>query len=133
MRILIVDDDFTSRRLLLKSMEAVGDCDSACNGIEAWIAFQSAHEEGRPYGMILLDIMMPEMDGREVLKRIRDFESSGQTGNRKAVGIAMATTLADKDSVIASFRNQCDGYITKPYSRESLLDSLRNCGLLPNP
>lgn len=131
MRILIVDDDFVSRKLLLKSMEQIGECDSACNGVEAWVAFQVAQNENRPYDILLLDIVMPEMDGREVLRLIREYEAKEKNTDGHTVKIAMATTLADKDSIIGSFRNQCDGYITKPYSRESLLGNLRKCGMLP--
>jgi len=130
MRVLIADDEFTSRRILQKSMEKLGDCDLACNGREAWEAFQASHREGRPYELILLDIMMPEMDGGVVLKLIRGFEGLSGPGSRKPALIAMATTAADKDSVLESFRAQCDGYITKPYTKESLLSNLRKFGIL---
>ncbi len=131
MKILIVDDDFISRKLLLKILESYGECDLACNGKEAWEAFQNAHVEERKYDIILLDIMMPEMDGREVLRHIRGYEQTKQLPSEKIAHIAMATTLADKVNVIQAFRDQCDGYITKPYTRESLLADLRKFSMLP--
>ena len=130
-RILIVEDDFVSRKLLLKIMSPIGECDAACNGKEAWEAFGAAHAEGNGYDLILLDIMMPEMDGREVLSRIREYENSGGAKVAKTARIAMATHIGDKETVIKSFRDQCDGYITKPYTRDSMLADLRKYGLLP--
>jgi two-component system chemotaxis response regulator CheY len=132
MRVLIADDEFTSRKILHKSMETLGECDMACNGKEAWEAFQTSHREGRPYELVLLDIMMPEMDGGEVLKLIRGLEGLDKPGARKPALIAMATTATDKESVLDSFRAQCDGYITKPYTKESLLSNLRKFGILGN-
>lgn len=132
MRVLIVDDEFTSRRILHKAMQTLGECDMACNGREAWEAFQASHREGRPYELILLDIVMPEMDGNWVLKLIRGFEEVSEPKSCKPALIAMATTAADKDSVLDSFRAQCDGYITKPYSKESLLSNLRKFGIIGN-
>jgi two-component system, chemotaxis family, chemotaxis protein CheY len=131
MRILIADDDVTSRKLLIKTMKPVGDCDAACNGMEAWESFLAGHKEGRPYDIILLDIMMPEMNGGETLKRIREYEREAGLDIARPARIAMATTMADRDSIIGSFHNQCDAYITKPYNRDSLFDSLRKYGMLP--
>lgn len=131
MKILIADDDFTSRAILMKSLQGFGQCDVACNGQEAWDAFVNANNEKQPYDMILLDIMMPEMDGREVLKRIRHREASDGIRTGKGARIAMATVVTSKDAVIGSFSDQCDGYIRKPYSRDSLLADLHKYGLLP--
>ncbi len=74
MRILIVEDDFTSRRLLQKILAPYGECDIAVDGKEALEAFTLAVREGRRYRLICLDIMMPEMDGQQVLKKIRQME-----------------------------------------------------------
>jgi len=125
MRILLVDDDFTSRKLLLKILFPLGECDLACNGKEAWEAYQSAITENAPYQLILLDIMMPEMDGNECLRLIRLYEKENNLFLKKAVKIAMATSLTDKGTIIDSFREQCDGYIMKPYTRESVLSQLK--------
>ena len=130
MRILIVDDDFTSRKLLARSVHDLGSVDQACDGEEGWMAYRSALGES-PYDLLLLDIVMPMMDGGELLRRIRaDEEGRGITGLRRCA-IAMATMLADKDTVLASFRNEADGYILKPYSPGSVLRDLRRHKLVP--
>lgn len=130
MKILIVDDDFTSRKLLLKTLESYGECDLACNGLEAVAAFEAAHLDQNAYQIILLDILMPEMDGHGVLKFIREFELKNNIYKPHATRIAMATTLTDKGTIIESFRDQCDGYITKPYTRDSILTQLQKFNIL---
>ena len=74
MKTLIVEDEFTSRRLLQKILAAYGECDIAIHGKEALEAFRLARDEREPYDLICLDIMMPEMDGQETLKMIRKTE-----------------------------------------------------------
>jgi two-component system chemotaxis response regulator CheY len=121
MRILIVDDDFLSRKLLTRELRNFGPCAQACDGEEGLQAYKSALAEGAPYDLILLDIVMPGMDGGELLRKIRaDENSRGATGDRGCT-IAMATTKAHKDTVVRSFRDQADGYIIKPYLPGSVL------------
>jgi two-component system, chemotaxis family, chemotaxis protein CheY len=130
MRILVVDDDFVSRRILHNCVKELGESDMAANGKEAMLAYDFGISEGAPYDLILLDIMMPEMDGNEVLKAIRDREKAEAPKGLKRTLIAMATSLGDKQNVIGAFRQQCDGYIVKPYSSESVLRDLRRAGII---
>ncbi|MCA1987263.1 MAG: response regulator, partial [Desulfovibrio sp.] len=65
MRVLIVEDDFTSRKLMQTILSPYGDCDVAVNGREAVEAFQNALNSAKPYDLVCMDIMMPEMDGQE--------------------------------------------------------------------
>lgn len=77
MKTLIVEDDFTSRLLLQTFLNPYGESHVAVDGIEAIEAFMLACAEKYPYDLVCLDIMMPRMDGHEVLKRIRGMEESG--------------------------------------------------------
>jgi two-component system, chemotaxis family, chemotaxis protein CheY len=130
MKILIVDDDFTSRKILQGSLKDLGNCDLACNGEEACLAYRTAMADGTPYQLILLDIMMPGMDGTEVLKCIREDEEKNRIFGSDRVRIAMATCLNDKDHVIGSFHSGCDGYILKPYTPKSIHHDLKRHGLI---
>jgi two-component system chemotaxis response regulator CheY len=129
MQMLIVDDDFTSRKLLARGVRDLGPSDQACDGEEGWEAYLSAFEEGAPYELILLDIVMPGMEGGELLRKIRAHESTHGLRGRQRCSIAMATVLTDKDSVLGSFRDQADGYVVKPYSPGSVIHDLRRHGL----
>lgn len=130
MHILIVDDDFTSRKLLARSVRELGPTDQACDGEEGWTAYLDALAEGMPYDLILLDILMPGMGGGELLRKVRAHEAElGITGPRRCA-IAMSTILSDKDTVLASFRAEADGYIVKPYTAGSVLRDLRRENLI---
>lgn len=130
MRILIVEDDFTSRRLLQKILAPYGECDIAVDGKEALEAFTLAVREGRRYRLICLDIMMPEMDGQQVLKKIRQMEKELGIAPREEATIIMTTALdAPRDVVEAYYRGGCTDYLVKPIGKVKLLDLLRKYGL----
>ena len=129
-KILIVDDDFTSRLLLQKILKAYGDIHAAVNGKEAVGVILSAMDAGEAYDFIVLDIMMPEMDGQEALKAIRTAEEKAGIMLGKGVKIIMTTALSDSSNVITSFKEQCDSYLVKPVSKDKLLKELRNFSLI---
>ena len=119
MKVLLVEDDFICRKILLTYFykQSECECEVASNGSEAIEAFMLANESGNPYDLIMLDIMMPEMNGQEVLKRIRAIEEAqGLTAAR----IVMTTALKDSDSLMGAFRHQCDGYLVKPIAFDKL-------------
>ena len=76
MKTLIVEDDFTSRLFLQTFLSRYGDCHMAVNGKEAVEAFQMATDNGSPYHLICMDIMMPEMDGQEAVRQVRALEEA---------------------------------------------------------
>jgi len=122
MKILIVEDDFVSRKVLKKYLSYYGDCDIAVDGKEAIVAFNSAHKDNKPYDLICLDIMMPEMDGQETLKETRRIEEEKGIRGLSRVKVIMTTVLDDRESIMEAFRSQCDGYILKPIDRQKLMD-----------
>ena len=129
MRILIVEDDFVGRMLLQRFLSPYGVVDIAVDGEEALGAFNLAWEEGAPYGLICLDIMMPKMNGQHVLKKIREGEERLGVEGHAGVKIVMTTALGDKASVLSAFRAQCDGYIVKPLDKEKVISELSGLGI----
>ena len=130
MRILIVEDDMTSRLLLRKQLEAFGNCDVAVNGKEGVEAFRQAHESGEPYALVCLAIMMPEMDGQAALKAMRAQEEARALPPSRAAKIVMTTALRDLENVTNAYRELCDGYLVKPIVREKLVGLLKELDLL---
>lgn len=130
MKSLIVDDDFFSRRILQSILSTYGECHVAVDGKEALFAFKQAINEESPYDVICLDIMMPKMDGQEVLKNIRAIEESKNILGSDSVKIIMTTALDDGDSIIKAFREQCESYLIKPISKSKLLKVLQDFGLV---
>ncbi len=130
MRILIVEDDPTSRLLLKKMLEPFGPCDVAENGKQAVEAVAKARKDGVPYGLVCLDIMMPEMDGQTALKAIRTIEQDAGCLPSQAVKIVMTTALRDIENVTNAYRELCDGYLVKPILRDKLVALLKELDLL---
>jgi two-component system, chemotaxis family, chemotaxis protein CheY len=130
MNVLVVEDDFTSRKLLQSIIAEYGECDVAVNGEEAVEAVRGALENNRPYDLICLDIMMPEMDGQEALRQIRALEDQKELRGLSGAKILMTTALGDSGNVMAAFRSQCDGYITKPIDKKKIREQLKTLGLL---
>ncbi|HYB19358.1 MAG TPA: response regulator [Thermodesulfobacteriota bacterium] len=128
MKILIVEDDFVSRRILQKYLSPLGICEMAVNGREALSAFSLAWEEGEPYRLIFLDIMMPEMDGKEVLKSIRSMEMEKKVPEQDRAKIVMTTALNDPTNVLEAIKSQCNDYLVKPIEKKKLLEKLRKLG-----
>lgn len=131
MRALIVEDDFISRKVLQKFLAPYGECDIAITGTEAVDAFTMASGEGKPYDLICLDIMMPEIDGLEVLRTIRGKEKDMGVGGKKEVKIIMTTALdSPKDVIEAYYHGGCTDYLVKPVDSKKLVSLLKEYGLV---
>ena len=128
MRTLVVEDDFTSRLLIQRLLEPLGNVDIAVNGNEAMKAFLAAKSENVPYDLICLDIMMPEMDGHEVLRQVREAEQQSGTVGSDGVKVIMTTALADHKNVMKAFTGQCEAYLPKPIDKQKLYDNLEQLG-----
>ena len=120
MKILIVEDDLASRKFLYKFMESYGECDITVDGMEGLDAYLMALDEGDPYELICLDIMMPKVDGIKVLKTIREIEKQRNIEEDRKVKIIMTTALNDVNIVNSSFDSGCEVYATKPIDIKKL-------------
>lgn len=129
MKTLIVEDIFTHRIALQSMLEPFGTVHIAVNGEEAVKAFVLAHQMKEPYDLICLDILMPGVDGQDVLKQIRAAEDAKRIDPGDGVKIIMTTAMKDKKNVMTAFKQQADGYLLKPVKRAELLKLLRSLGL----
>jgi two-component system, chemotaxis family, chemotaxis protein CheY len=129
MRILIAEDDFASRRLLQKFLSKYGDVDLASDGKEAVDAWRLAYEEGNPYDLLCLDLMMPVLDGHEVLQTIRLEEQDRSILPCDGVKVIITTALSDASHIMQSFREGCEAYIVKPIDKKNLLEQMKSLGL----
>ncbi len=130
MRFLIVEDDFTSRRFMQSILTPYGECDIAVNGVEAVEAF-AASLDSTPYDLICLDIMMPEMDGQEALKRIREIEKAKGIRSSAEVKVIMTTALDDPKNVVeAYYKGGATSYVPKPIDRQLFLQLLKSLAII---
>ena len=111
MRILVAEDDGTSRAVLVAALEINGhDVVEAEDGFQAWDILQKPDAPR----LVILDWVMPEFDGLEVLRRVRERET-----NRPPY-IIMVTGKGEKSDVITGLKSGADDYITKPFDRGEL-------------
>jgi len=130
MRILIVDDDYTSRRILQKMLSPYGEVFVAVDGDESVRAFASAWQEQEPFDLILMDIVMPRMEGNEAVKRIRSVENKLGVGEEERSKILMISSQAERETVVQSLEVGADWYLVKPVDRTKLMEELVKLGLV---
>ncbi len=128
-RILVAEDDFGSRKMMQKLLAEYGEVDVVVDGQEAIHAFSLASDEGKSYNLVMLDIMMPRIDGHEALKRIRRDEKDRGVSPASEVPIVMTTVLEDPKNVIeAYYKGGATAYIVKPVDRLKLRSVLGKLG-----
>lgn len=130
MNALIVEDDFVSRRLLENMLEKYGKVDIAANGVEALKKFKRAIAEKASYDLICIDILMPEMNGQELLRAIKHHEKNLQISSYDPVKVIMTTSIGDFGNIKSAFVEQCDAYMVKPIERERLAEKLKELRLV---
>ena len=128
MRILIAEDDFASRKFMLKFLTKYAEVDVTVDGQEAVSAFELALEDGEPYDLVCLDVMMPNMDGLEALEAIRQIEA-GYPASVKRARIIMTTALNEVNQVDKAFQLGCEGYAVKPIDTDKFVVIMDKMGL----
>lgn len=131
-RMLVVEDDFGSRRMMQKLLEEFGSVDVVVDGEEAVSAFKLAATERLGYDVVFLDIMMPKMDGQEALKLIRAYEKESGVLPMNESKIVMTTVMDDPRNVVeAFFKGGATSYIIKPVDRLKIRAELAKHGIKP--
>ena len=110
--ILIVEDEPDIQELLCAYLKDAGyETAAAGDGVEALALFQA-----RPFDLVLLDVMLPKIDGFGVCEVIR---------RQSQVPILMLTALDGEEEQLRGFRLNIDDYVTKPFSMPVLLEKIR--------
>ncbi len=130
LRILIVDDESFSRKILEQCLREYGECDTVTDGLGAVQAVRAAHVEGRRYDCVMLDIDMPSMNGHEALATIRKFEDDEGIEKDDSVNVIMVTGCEETDDYRQSFDQRCSAYIVKPIKKQNLDVALKRLGLI---
>jgi two-component system, OmpR family, KDP operon response regulator KdpE len=111
-RVLVVDDEAPLREFVRRNLEVRGyRVSTASNGLEALASFQVY-----PFDLVILDLMMPHVDGLETTRRIRE---------KSLVPIVILTALGEEQDKVRAFELGADDYLTKPFGVEELLARVR--------
>ncbi len=111
--ILVVDDNVLNRKMLARAVEKQGHrVTTAEDGVQALQLLRS--EDAGPFDVILLDILMPEMDGYQVLERVKG------DGDLRHIPVIMISALDEMDSVLRCIESGATDYLPKPFDRRLL-------------
>ena len=130
MKILLAEDDYATRKFMASFLSKYGECDVAVDGMEAVDAYLMALEDGEPYDLICLDIMMPAMDGYQVLMSIRNMEKERQISADEGVKVIMTTAINEEQNVKMAFDLGCSVYSGKPINQDKFEQALTKLGLI---
>lgn len=113
MRVLIVDDTDVGRLMLAVGIGDAAVCDEARDGVEAVTLFTKALDANQPYGLVLMDVIMPEMDGKQALREMRKQE---QARGLEETPVYLVSASENLDGV----EELASGLMRKPPSRLAL-------------
>lgn len=112
LRILIVDDEIKIREVVNEYAKVSGyECDQASNGVDAIEMVKN-----KDYDCVILDIMMPQLDGFSACKKIKAI---------KNVPVIMLSARQEEDDKLFSFDIGVDDYVTKPFSPKELMARIK--------
>ncbi len=117
LRILLAEDNITNQQVALGILKRLGlRADTVASGTEAIKSLEMAH-----YDLVLMDVQMPEMDGLEATRRIRDPRSAVRQHEIPIVAMTAHAMRGDRERCLEAGMND---YVTKPVSAQALADAL---------
>jgi two-component system chemotaxis response regulator CheY len=116
MKILVVDDSSTMRRIICNTLSAIGQTDvvQAGDGVEGLAAL----EKNPDVTLVLSDWNMPNMNGLDFLAKVRE------TKDKATLPVVMVTTEAEKSNVVTAIKAGANNYIVKPFTPEILQEKV---------
>ncbi len=124
MNILIVDNDFSVRKQLLRLLSEFGTCDIACNEKEALYAFKSSTEETTFYHLIFMDASISN-----IVEEIRNIEEQKGISREDGTNIIIMDSL--KDNTLGKLLSLgCSIYINKPIEEDVVIEKMKELKLI---
>lgn len=130
MRVLIADDEPLTCKAISLCLPVDAEYDIALDGREAFEVFKKAFESGARHDVVFLDYVMPEIDGLEALKLIRDFEDERNVASTSRAIIIFTSSTQETSREMERSSNRVT-FIAKPVSVKKLRTVLGSFGLLP--
>lgn len=130
MKVLVAEDNHVTRKMLETILASYGEVVVAQDGEEAFEHYCDAHSANKPFDLILLDIMMPNVSGHEALSAIRDYEEQLGIIGEQGVKVIVLSGCCEADDLFQAKVSGCTAYLTKPFDRRKLVHELMRLGLI---
>lgn len=128
MKMLIVDDQMTTRMLLRCMLETYGEVVEAQAGREAVAMFTTELAGEQPFDLVCVDLGLPDIDGNAVLEQLRAAEVQQRVATPAT--IVMVTGNVSDEARDAALERSADAYLTKPVSYEAMFALLGRIGVV---
>jgi two-component system, chemotaxis family, chemotaxis protein CheY len=102
-----------------------GRCDLALDGCKGIDLFKRAHEEGRPYDVVFLDVVMPGISGLETLDCLRQIEREKNISGEAQAKVLVITGYNDPKIALRTFDKDIERYLPKPFKPREIIDAVR--------
>jgi CheY-like chemotaxis protein len=130
LKILIVEDSKSAQLKIHSILSEYGQCDQAFNGQEGVDCFNASLQADSIYDLVVMDIVMPIMNGLEAAKEIMRIQDQHRIPEEKRAKIIMLTSKADPSHMMkAHFEAGVETYVTKPFKDSTLIEAIGNLGL----
>jgi len=123
-RCLIVDDRKADRELVRDIVKQRMECTLAASRAEALRVVREAFDEGRPFDLAIVDVMMPDGDGHTLVDALRGLEGEYRVAKSARTPILHVTGLWNKNEFAKAYKEGVEHYVGKPIDPRRLLDEI---------
>jgi two-component system chemotaxis response regulator CheY len=134
LNVLIVDDDEITQFHASQLLMSIGHCRMAYTGMDAIARVEESIAAGEPYDLILMDVVMPGLDGLTTVREIVKLFNDNRIPLEKRPKIVMLSSVDERDTQIdALYACGADHYLLKPLDGNELVKALAELGLISPP
>ncbi len=131
MRSLVIEDDSSANTMFLRYLEDYGECDTVTTGFDGLQKYGEVLDRGGKYDLIIIDIILPDMNGYSILESIRAEENNRKFFDSERARIVLATSLDDEEN--RKFREKLkpglETYYVKSFALDGLKEKLSELGI----
>ncbi len=123
-KILLLEDDFTTRMIIDKLLAGICEVHIGINGVEGLEALEEAYIQKEPYAVILLDLLMPKMNGKTFLNQKELIEQKYSSIITKKSPVIITSAVSEKNDLVKTFDDKFSYFLKKPIDRNNLLATI---------
>jgi DNA-binding response OmpR family regulator len=134
MRTLVIDDDYSCSTMFSMFFKRYGDCDITSIGQDGITAYKNAVRSGNMYDLVVIDLILPDTNGIEILKLIRAEEDMCNVSDDFRTKVLLTTSLDDEENRIIEkiLTKGIEAYYVKTFANGGLREKLTELGFIVN-